>query len=210
MFYCYKITNAVNGKVYIGKTKDIRNRWANHRSRAFNPKDKRYFFPLSHAIRKYGVDNFSFDVLQICETEDEVNNYEETYIVQFRANINIYGDEFGYNMTNGGERNTGRKQTEETRAKMSAAHTGILHTQEAKNKIGAAHLGMKHSEETKVVLRDAFIGEKSSTAKLDWDKISEIRKKYASGLYSHQKLADEYGVSPSNIGSIIRNESWRI
>jgi group I intron endonuclease len=209
MFYCYKITNIVNGKIYVGKTKNIQTRWASHRSRAFNPKDRRYNFPLSCAIRKYGVPNFTFEVLQICETEEEINYYEEIYISKFHTNINIYGGDFGYNLTNGGEKNAGRKHTKETIVKMKLAHQGILHTKESKEKIGKAHEGMRHSEETKNIIREAFSGEKSITAKLTLNLVNMIREEYASSLFSQQQLAEKYSVSVSNIGSITRNESWR-
>lgn len=210
MFYCYKITNLSNGKVYIGKTKNVKSRWAAHKSRALNVKDSRFNYPLSNAIRKYGVDNFVFEVIQSCETELEINFYEEYFISLFKSNINIYGKSFGYNLTNGGEKNAGGKLTEETRLKMSKSHQGLLHSEDSKNKIGKAHIGMRHSKEVKVILSNAFSGEKSCTAKLTWEIVIKIREEYKNTNITQKQLSEKYGVSVSNINSIVCNKSWRV
>ena len=160
--------------------------------------------------RKYGIDNFSLTILWTCETENEVSYYEELYISQYRSNIIVYGKDFSYNLTNGGEKNSGHKHTEETIAKMKLAHQGKLHTEEAKKKIGDAHRGMKHSDDAKSKIREAFSGEKSMTAKINWKIVNAIREEYASNLFTYQQLADKYSISTSNIGSIITNKSWRI
>lgn len=56
----YKITNLTNNKVYIGQSKNIEERWSNHRKDSFNIKDVEYNSPLHRAIRKYGLSNFEF------------------------------------------------------------------------------------------------------------------------------------------------------
>ena len=57
MPYIYKITNVLNGKMYIGKTSStIEERWKEHRHDATR-KSKEYR-PLYSAIQKYGADNF--------------------------------------------------------------------------------------------------------------------------------------------------------
>ena len=62
----YKATNLINGKCYIGKTisKDFVKYWFNHLKEAFkSEKIKRVFH---NAIRKYGPENFMFEVLEFC------------------------------------------------------------------------------------------------------------------------------------------------
>lgn len=44
-------------------------------------------------------------------------------------------------------------------------------------------------------------------AKLDWTKVSEIRRKSSDGI-KRKKLAEDYNVSPGTIGSILKNKSW--
>ena len=48
-------------------------------------------------------------------------------------------------------------------------------------------------------------GTRCHFSKLDWEKVSEIRK---SVNVSRKDLASQYGVTPSSISSILRNKSW--
>ena len=57
MGYIYKITNKINNKVYIGKTEgDIALRWQQHIYNMSNGIE----YHLYNAMRKYGLENFSF------------------------------------------------------------------------------------------------------------------------------------------------------
>ena len=91
----YIITNQVNGKAYIGQAVDIRHRFYNHRCDAFNPNDKKYNYPLYKAFRKYGLKNFSFEILEECD-RSELNEKEIYYIAKYNSYYN------GYNQTKGG------------------------------------------------------------------------------------------------------------
>lgn len=99
MIGIYKITNNVNGKCYIGQAVDIESRWRKHHTAPFNPNDKSYNYPLYRAIRKYGIENFKFEVLEECPRE-LLNEREIFYITKYNA----YED--GYNQTEGGNANT--------------------------------------------------------------------------------------------------------
>lgn len=92
----YKIENLINGKVYIGKSIDIDNRIRNHKSESFNPISNSYDTAIHRAIRKYGVDNFSFEVIEECN-RDDLNEKEQYWIDYY----NTFKQ--GYNMTLGGE-----------------------------------------------------------------------------------------------------------
>lgn len=93
MIGIYKITNKINNKIYIGQSKDIEHRWYRHRLAAFNEGYPQYKCLLYRAIRKYGLNNFLFEVLEICK-EEELNKKEEYYILQFDST----NTEKGYNM----------------------------------------------------------------------------------------------------------------
>lgn len=99
MIGIYKITNKINGKCYIGKSIDIKDRWMRHRSRAFQESDNAYDSYFYRAIRKYGLVNFIFEVLEECEVS-QLDEREKYY-------IGIYDSYFknnkGYNMTRGGD-----------------------------------------------------------------------------------------------------------
>lgn len=94
----YKITNIINGKVYIGQSVDIKRRWRNHKKEAFYEKSHSYNYPLYCAIRKYGIKNFAFEILEECSKED-LNEKEKYYITEY----NTCNKQYGYNQTEGGD-----------------------------------------------------------------------------------------------------------
>ena len=94
----YKITNTVNGKVYIGQSIDIKKRWTNHKKDAFWQKAECYQYPLYKAMRKYGLPHFDFSILEECSRE-QLNEREIFYIQQYHSNEK----KNGYNQTLGGD-----------------------------------------------------------------------------------------------------------
>lgn len=88
----YKITNLINKKCYIGQSRDIQKRWNSHKTRPFNEKDEDYNKTLYKAIRKYGLENFSFEILEECKIE-QLNEKENYWIKYFNS------QEEGYNET---------------------------------------------------------------------------------------------------------------
>lgn len=94
MIGIYKITNLTNNKVYIGQSRNIQQRFATHRSRAFNQNSEDYNKYLYRAIRKYGLDNFSFEVIEQCSIE-QLNEKEKYWIIYYNAE----NSDFGYNQT---------------------------------------------------------------------------------------------------------------
>lgn len=96
MIGIYKITNKINGKSYIGQSKNIHRRWQSEIADSNNVNSHSYDYPLMRAFRKYGVDNFEFEVVEECEIEEL--NQKEIYWID-------YFDTFfhGYNQTLGGD-----------------------------------------------------------------------------------------------------------
>lgn len=92
----YKIENLINGHKYIGQSRNISQRWNAEKRCAFSPNSSSYDYPLSKAFRKYGIENFSFTILEECSI-DELNEKERFWI--------SYYDSFfhGYNQTLGGD-----------------------------------------------------------------------------------------------------------
>lgn len=91
----YKITNLINNRHYIGQSIDIEERWKEHRQNAYNKSKDSYEYPLYRAIRKYGLENFNFSIIEECR-RDELNEKEIYYIEYY----NSYYE--GYNQTLGG------------------------------------------------------------------------------------------------------------
>ena len=78
----YQFTNLKNGKKYIGSTiNDIKIRYKQHLYNASHENVHQYNYPLYCAFRKYGIKNFSFEVLfeKECE-EEEIREIERKYI----------------------------------------------------------------------------------------------------------------------------------
>lgn len=95
MIGIYKITNQLNQKIYIGQSCDIERRWRDHRNSLYS--SHCYDYPLYRAFRKYGLENFSFEVLEEC-SENELNNKEKDYIHEYKSMVPN-----GYNQTLGGQ-----------------------------------------------------------------------------------------------------------
>lgn len=94
--YLYRITNLVNGKIYIGQTKNPKRRWYTHKRRKDGcPK-------LYAAINKYGADNFRFEILVI-GSKEYINDLEILAIQKFDSM------ESGYNIKPGGDVCSGYK-----------------------------------------------------------------------------------------------------
>lgn len=92
----YKITNLINQKSYIGKSKNIEERWKSHlRPSSWTAQPNK---PLYRAFKKYGIQNFSFTVLEELLEYDKKSNEREKYWIQY---FNTYKN--GYNATLGGD-----------------------------------------------------------------------------------------------------------
>ena len=97
MGYIYKITNKVNGKIYIGQTSEsVSQRWYEHKYSSEHVDNKGYHYALHCAIRKYGCDNFHVDTIE--EIDNDSLNTREMYWIDFYDSYKS-----GYNMTLGGE-----------------------------------------------------------------------------------------------------------
>ena len=99
MYTVYKITNKINNKSYIGSSIRVEKRWAQHKNVAFNQNDTQYNYPLYKAFRKYGYENFKYEVLIDKINDIEALNQFEIYFIKLfntqRPN--------GYNIEPGGK-----------------------------------------------------------------------------------------------------------
>lgn len=92
--FIYKITNLINGKIYIGQTKvDVQVRWKEHiRKSKYNDQI------IQRAISKYGKENFTIETLEVCNIE-EIDEREIFYIKFFDST----NKSKGYNVSIGGK-----------------------------------------------------------------------------------------------------------
>jgi hypothetical protein len=108
MGYIYKITNILNNKCYIGETiQQPKRRWSSHKSAIKRNGGCR---ALKLAINKYGIENFTFEVLTVCLDKDRLA-YEKIYIKEYNSIVPN-----GYNILAGGQEGMlGFKHSEETK-----------------------------------------------------------------------------------------------
>jgi group I intron endonuclease len=113
----YKVTNQINQKSYVGKTGlSFSQRKSNHLSdtrRGCN-------FAFHRALRKYGEENFVWEIVEDgIEDKNLLSDKERHYIALYES----FGSK-GYNMSEGGEGQTGWIPSAETRAKWSSQRKG--------------------------------------------------------------------------------------
>lgn len=164
----YCIENKINGKKYIGRDKKVilNRRWYSHISKL--RKDKHTNQYLQSSWNKYGEENFEYKILEYC-SEAELDEREIYYISLYKSN----NEDFGYNLTKGGDGNHGWVPSEETKMKISISHMGDKNPMYGKKlnekqrkaflKNGEEHpfYGKHRSNETKQKLREKFLKEKS-------------------------------------------------
>lgn len=115
--YIYLITNTTNNKCYIGKSNNPNLRWSQHKSVAKSNKSE---YTLYKAMRKYGIANFTFEVIKKCWSEVTALEIERVLIKLF----DLRNRKLGYNNCDGGEGSFGFVVTEETKEYFKAKYTG--------------------------------------------------------------------------------------
>lgn len=128
--FLYKITNKINCKIYIGQSVDTIRRWQAHKrdSEKENPTSI-----ISKAIKKYGVENFKFEVIAACRGWDNANEVETLLISQYNS---LAENDKGYNVALGGYN---APKTEEFKQMMRDWHASLSPEQKAER-------AQKHSD----------------------------------------------------------------
>lgn len=152
--YIYIIENKLNGDSYVGKTVNIERRWKKHLSNVGCGDTH-----LSRAMRKHGVENFDFKIVDEHEEESyALNVLEPMWISKLReSGVHLY------NMTEGGEGISGFAHSEQTIAKMSQSQTGRVISEETKQKIREKLAGVRPSDESIAKIREKLKGKKKPT-----------------------------------------------
>lgn len=113
----YKITNRENGKLYIGITTcGYKARWYKHCSDAYRGSQ----YPLHLAINKYNPEGFNVEVIETCNSIEQLKEREIYWISELKT----LSSQNGYNVSLGGESSYGVKRSVETRLKISNSKKG--------------------------------------------------------------------------------------
>lgn len=191
----YKITSP-NGRVYIGQSFDIVERWKVHK-RLYQIKNRKNI--LFKSFIKYGVDNHKFELIKICSKSDL--NKSEIFYEKLYDSLN---PKKGLNSKGCGSNG---EMSEQVRAKISKAHIGIGHSDETKQKLREHSTGKQYClgriapESTRQKLRDINTGKKYSL---------ETRLKVSKALTGRPvSLASREKSSRSNMGKKRSDEARR-
>ena len=223
----YKISNLVNGNIYIGQTtRTLAARFDQHKRDAKNGST----YVIHRAIRKHGIDNFIYEKIDGSGNYDKLLELEAHYIKEYDSYLH------GYNMTLGGDgvfghifskdskkkmsesamghkRNLGFKHSEESKKKMREAQKGHKCSEEARAKMSEAHkgkqyaLGCKHSEASNKIKAERMRGTKHG-AKLTEIQVIDIKVHLKNKTKTTWQLANRYNVSYHCIYGIKVGRSW--
>ena len=152
--YIYIITNTLDGKIYIGKhsTNDLSDGYLGSG------------IHIKRAIKKYGKENFTKEILAYTDTKDSLNWLEKYYIRKYKAQ----NPKIGYNLTAGGDGGCIPK-TEDGRKRLSEKRKGKHHTEEAKMKMRKPKTKYKWLTQTSEIIEMTTLNVKRWHP--DWIKI---------------------------------------
>lgn len=94
----YKVTNNLNQQTYVGQTAfSLEKRRAEHEKESLSENRKTVKF--HNALLKYGFNNFTWEVIKECDSQEELDYYEDFYIKEFQC----LDRDKGYNLKSGGK-----------------------------------------------------------------------------------------------------------
>lgn len=179
----YQVTNLINGKIYIGLTKQkLLRRWQGHVQYANNGSKT----ALHCAIRKYGQNAFSVTAIASCLCRDESGDVEAEIICDRGSKAPN-----GYNLTSGGDgvvglskeirdiisqKNKGRKLSPDALKRRAERQRGRIVSDEVREKLRVAHTGKRLTAEHRRKLSEAKIGKSMPP------RSENHRKKISEGL----------------------------
>lgn len=191
--------------VYVGQTCNISERRKQHeKDEPFNNLRAEYNYPLSRAIRKYGVEAFEFEILENELSLEEANTREDYWIEYYNTIIN------GYNQQRGGNNRTklSDAQIEEIRNKI--ANTKMSYSEiceeygcsggflTAINK-GESYPSSKYSYPLRITKNGKHLSDEA---------LKDIVEKLKDKTLTLAQIAKEYGVSQNVIVRINQGESY--
>ena len=180
--FVYITTNHVNGKQYIGQRKyDKQGKWKEYLGSGII---------LSRAIEKYGLENFSKEIIEECKTKKILNDREIYWINYYNA---VESDNF-YNIASGGDGgNTIAGYTDDQR--------NLLSTKLSNMRKGIVNIGKNNGNSRRVICINTMkvfdtINEASTYYNVDKDAIqqccSDANKRKTAGEINGERMIWEY------------------
>lgn len=219
IIYCY--TNQINNKKYIGQTINPEQRKKAHKSDAFNPNSPDYNSVFHAAVRKYGWENFKYEILLECDNS-LLNEAEIFYIKLHKSLIG----EHGYNVAAGGAKGS-YAMSEEAKEKLRWVHGKLTKDQVINLRLAYA-AGESPTKIYKELYADQmhynsflniWCGKRYASVmpevintgrhtKLTEEQVYMIKRERLEKKTSYQKLGEKYGVTRGAIESICKGKTW--
>lgn len=203
--YLYMITNLINNKKYIGVTNNPQKRWENHKC------NNDPTMVIAKAIKKYGKENFKFEILLSNIPIDKIDQYEQEYIKKYHTHVS---EGKGYNVSWGGMgfkgvqqdtrgNNNSNSHLNEEEARYIKSHRNLpmyVLYDKFSDKLSYDAFKKIYWDKTYRNIRPTvapypknaeFSGQFSSTGKLSLDEVISLRKRYAN-LEPWKQVYQEY------------------
>ncbi len=202
--YVYLITNKINNKKYVGITNDYKKRWANHKC-CNNPT-----MAIAKAIKKYGAENFNFELIEENVPLEKIDEKEIYYIKLYESHVSTGK---GYNISKGGRYNiensvhigtdNGRALLNEEQVKYIKSHRDlpemILYEQFSDiityNTFKKVYLNQTYKNIEPTVEPYPFNFEFScqfNKGKLTYSEVVELRQQYNNKVFWKEAYTDYY------------------
>ena len=176
----YKTTNKINGKIYIGQ--DSSN----------NPEYLGSGKIIKSAIKKYGKNNFTKEIIVTCSNKEELDLLEIHWI----SELNSTDPNIGYNISNGGNSPMkGKKHSQVSKDKISLIWKGKKRSIENIKNLSEAKKGCTHTDESKKKISEANKG------RIPWNKglkTEDVIKLKISEAKKGKKLTKEHSEKIAN------------
>ena len=217
IIYSYK--NKTNGKRYIGQTINPQQRKSAHISDSTHIDTKFY-----RAVRKYGWNNFEYEILAESEDRNELDKLEVDFIKSFNSIEN------GYNIRSGGEHPTMGEETKKKLQQANAFQNAELSEEEI-IELRIAYLNYDspsqiYNEKYKDRLHfNSFLNiwtgaryayvmpevfeQRQGRRKYSEEVVKEIRRVREEEKLSYDKLAKIFGIPKPTIADIVKYRTWK-
>jgi group I intron endonuclease len=175
VIYCL---TSPSGKKYIGQSWEINIRFSDYKNLRYMVQKQPKIY---NALKKYGPENFTYEIIDLCETQTEMDNKEIFY-------INIVYDSMnsGYNCLSGGSNG---KHSLETRLLMSKKHKNLKWSEKRRNSFNNSTYKFKISEWH---LKKFHAGRDSCQPGMKNKKQSEYQKNVVSVLFKEKPKSESH------------------
>jgi len=186
----YRWTHRESGKIYIGSSVNIGQRFVSYFSYSWVASQAKYSI-ICRSLLRYGYSEFSLDILEYCNIENTIKR-EQFYLDSLNPEYNI--------LKQAGSR-TGSVQSEETKAKIRLSLIGSKRTDITKSKIKESRLGFSPSAETRAKLKKVMALKLNEFSKIQGLRLTvlDLETKITTEYDSIRRAAVGIGCYPSNI-----------